>query len=309
VNLLANTLGRTRLGPGSEVLITGLEHHSNIVPWQMACEATGARLVVAPVSDRGEVTVDAVLEKLSDRTKIVAIAHVSNTLGTVLPVKEIAALAHARSAVVVVDGAQAVPHLSVNVRDLDVDFYAFSGHKLYGPTGIGAVYGKKALFEKLPPWQGGGSMIHTVTFEKTTYKGLPDRFEAGTPDIAGAIGLGAAIDYLRALDRAALAAHEHDVLVHATKKLGEVPGLRIIGTAEEKIGVVSFVVDGIHPHDLGTLVDAEGVAVRTGHHCTQPLMERFSVPATARASFGLYSTRAEADALAAAVLKAKELFR
>jgi cysteine desulfurase/selenocysteine lyase len=309
VNLLSHTLGRTRLDAGDEVLITGLEHHSNLVPWQMACEVAGARLVVAPVGDRGEVTVDAVREKLSPRTKIVALAHVSNTLGTVLPVKEIAAVAHERGAVVVVDGAQAVPHLPVKVRELDADFYVFSGHKLYGPTGIGAVYGKRAIFEKLPPWQGGGSMIHTVTFEKTTYKGLPDRFEAGTPDIAGAIGLGAAIDWLSALDQAALAAHEHDVLEYATRRLSEVPGLRIIGTAPDKIGVVSFVVDGIHPHDLGTLVDAEGVAVRTGHHCTQPLMERFGIPATARASFGAYTTRAEIDALASAVTKAKELFR
>ena len=307
INLLAQTLGHT-LGAGDEVLITGLEHHSNIVPWQMACQRTSARLVVVPVTDAGEVTLEAVAEKLSPNTRIVAVAHVSNTLGTVLPVKDIAQLAHEKGAVVVVDGAQAVPHLRVDVQDLDADFYVFSGHKLYGPTGIGVLYGRRALFEKLPPWHGGGSMIHTVTFEKTTYKGLPDRFEAGTPDIAGAIGLGAAIDYLEALDHDALSLHEHDVLVYATRALSEVPDLRIIGTAKAKIGVVSFVVDGIHPHDLGTLVDAEGVAVRTGHHCTQPLMERFRVPATARASFGLYNTREDADRLVAAVLKAKELF-
>jgi cysteine desulfurase/selenocysteine lyase len=307
INLLAQTLGRT-LGAGDEVLITELEHHSNIVPWQMACQRTSARLVVVPVTDAGEVTLEAVAEKLSPKTRIVAVAHVSNTLGTVLPVKDIARLAHEKGAVVVVDGAQAVPHLRVDVQDLGADFYAFSGHKLYGPTGIGVLYGRRALFEELPPWQGGGSMIHTVTFEKTTYKGLPDRFEAGTPDIAGAIGLGAAIDYLAALDHDALSLHEHDVLGYATRALSEVPDLRIIGTAKEKIGVVSFVVDGIHPHDLGTLVDAEGVAVRTGHHCTQPLMERFRVPATARASFGLYNTREDADRLVAAVLKAKDLF-
>jgi cysteine desulfurase/selenocysteine lyase len=308
INLVAQTLGRT-LGAGDEVLITGLEHHSNIVPWQMACERAGARLTVVPVTDEGVVTLDAVAEKLSPKTRIVAVAHVSNTLGTVLPVKEIARLAHERGAVVVVDGAQSVPHLRVDVQDLDADFYAFSGHKLYGPTGIGVLYGRRALFEALPPWQGGGSMIHTVTFEKTTYKGLPDRFEAGTPDIAGAIGLGAAIDYLGSLDHDALLEHERDVLEYVTPLLSQIPGLRIIGTAIEKIGVVSFVVRGIHPHDLGTLLDREGVAVRTGHHCTQPLMDRFKVPATTRASFGVYNTRADADRLVDAVLKAKELFR
>jgi cysteine desulfurase/selenocysteine lyase len=308
INLVAQTLGRT-LGAGDEVLITGLEHHSNIVPWQMACERVGARLAVVPVTDEGVVTLESVAEKLSNKTRIVAVAHVSNTLGTVLPVKDIARLAHERGAVVVIDGAQAVPHLQVDVQDIDADFYAFSGHKLYGPTGIGVLYGRRALFEALPPWQGGGSMIHTVTFEKTTYKGLPDRFEAGTPDIAGAIGLGAAIDYLGALDHAALSLHERDVLGYVTSLLSQITGLRIIGTAIEKIGVVSFVVNGIHPHDLGTLLDAEGVAVRTGHHCTQPLMERFKVPATARASFGVYNTRADADRLVAAVLKAKEIFR
>ncbi|HVU05276.1 MAG TPA: cysteine desulfurase [Polyangiaceae bacterium] len=308
VNLLAQTLGRTKLRPGDEVLITELEHHSNLVPWQMACEATGATLSVVPVTDEGEVTLRAFREKLSPSTKIVAVAHASNTLGTVLPVREIAELCHEAGAVVVVDGAQAVPHLTVDVQALGADFYVFSGHKLYGPTGIGAVYGRRALFEALPPWQGGGSMIHTVTFRKTTYKGLPDRFEAGTPDIAGAVGLGAAVDYVSALDRAALASHEKDVLDYATSRLSKVPGLRIVGTAPDKIGVVSFVVEGIHPHDLGTLVDGEGVAVRTGHHCTQPLMERYSVPATARASFGMYTTRAEIDQLVRAVEKAKELF-
>jgi cysteine desulfurase / selenocysteine lyase len=308
INLVAQTLGRTGLGPGDEVLITGLEHHSNIVPWQMACAATGARLVVASVTDDGDVPLAAIAEKLSERTRIVAVAHVSNTLGTVLPVKDIARLAHERGAIVVVDGAQGVPHLAVDVRELGVDFYAFSGHKLYGPTGIGVLYGRREIFEKLPPWQGGGGMIHTVTFEKTTYKGLPERFEAGTPDISGAIGLAAAIDWVSALDRAAVEAHEADVLAYATRQALTVPGLRVIGTAPHKASVLSFVVDGIHPHDLGTLVDAEGVAIRTGHHCTQPLMERFCVPATARASFAPYSTRADADRLVSALHKAKELF-
>jgi cysteine desulfurase/selenocysteine lyase len=307
INLVAQTLGR-RLGPGDEVLITGLEHHSNIVPWQMLCDATSARLVVAEVSDSGEVTLDSFERKMSEKTRVVALAHVSNTLGTILPVKEVARLAHQRGAVVVVDGAQAVPHLGVDVQDLDVDFYAFSGHKIYGPTGIGVLYGRRAVFEALPPWQGGGSMIHSVSFSKTTYKGLPDRFEAGTPDIAGAIGLGAALDYFGSLDRAALEAHEAHLLRYATLALGRVPGLRLLGTAPHKIGVLSFVVDGIHPHDLGTLVDGEGVAIRTGHHCTQPLMERFCVPATARASLGLYNTEADIDRLVAALRKAKELF-
>jgi cysteine desulfurase/selenocysteine lyase len=309
INLVANTLGRVRLKPGDEVLITALEHHSNLVPWQLACEATGARLTVVDVTDTGDVTLDAVSAKLSERTRIVALAHASNTLGTILPVKEITQLAHARGAVVVVDGAQGAPHLPIDVQDLDCDFYAFSGHKVYGPTGIGVLYGKRALFEALPPWQGGGAMIENVTFEKTTYRKLPERFEAGTPHISGAIGLGAAIDYLSALDQEGLRAHEHDVLEYGTRALQAVPGLRLIGTAPRKIGILSFVVEGIHPHDLGTLLDAEGVAVRTGHHCTQPLMARFCVPATARASLGAYNTRGDIDRLVAAILKAQELFR
>jgi cysteine desulfurase/selenocysteine lyase len=308
INLVAQTLGQS-LRPGDEVLITELEHHSNIVPWQLACERTGARLVVAKVTDEGDVTLDAVAEKLSEKTRIVSIAHASNTLGTILPVKDIAKLAHSRGAMVVVDGAQGAPHLDVDVQDLGVDFYALSGHKLYGPTGIGALYGRHEIFETLPPWQGGGSMIQNVTFKKTTYKGLPDRYEAGTPHIAGAIGLGAAVDYVGALDRAGLEAHERDVLEYGTRALGEVPGLRLIGTAKNKIGVLSFVVDGIHPHDLGTLVDAEGVAIRTGHHCTQPLMARFGVSATARASLALFSTRNDIDRLVGALHKAKEVFR
>jgi cysteine desulfurase/selenocysteine lyase len=307
INLVAQTLGR-RLAPGDEVLITGLEHHSNLVPWQMACEAASARLVVADVTDSGEVPLESFERRMSNKTRIVALAHVSNTLGTILPVKDVARLAHECGAVVVVDGAQAAPHLELDVQDLGVDFYAFSGHKVYGPTGIGVLYGRRALFETLPPWQGGGSMIHSVSFAKTTYKGLPDRFEAGTPDIAGAIGLGAALDYLGSLDRAALDAHEAHLLQYATLALEGVPGLRLVGTAPRKIGVLSFVMDGIHPHDLGTLVDGEGVAIRTGHHCTQPLMERFCVPATARASLGIYNTEADIDRLTAALRKAKELF-
>jgi cysteine desulfurase/selenocysteine lyase len=308
INLLANTLGRVRLSPGDEVLVTALEHHSNLVPWQLACEATGARLTVADVTDAGDLTLDAVAAKLTERTRIVAVAHASNTLGTILPVKEITELAHARGAVVVVDGAQGAPHLPIDVQDLDCDFYTFSGHKVYGPTGIGVLYGKRALFESLPPWQGGGAMIENVTFEKTTYRKLPERFEAGTPHISGAVGLGAAIDYLSALDTEGLRAHEHDVLDYGTRALSTIPGLRLIGTAPHKIGILSFVVEGIHPHDLGTLVDAEGVAIRTGHHCTQPLMARFCVPATARASLGAYNTRGDIDRLVAALLKAQELF-
>jgi cysteine desulfurase/selenocysteine lyase len=309
INLLANTLGRTRLGPGDEVLITELEHHSNIVPWQMACEATGARLVVAPITDSGEVLVEAVADKLSERSRIVSIAHASNALGTIVPVKDIARLAHERGAVVVVDGAQGAPHLRLDVQDLDVDFYALSGHKLYGPSGIGALYGRREIFEKLPPWQGGGSMIRRVTFEKTTYAGLPERYEAGTPHIAGAIGLGAACDYVSALDREALEAHERDLVAYGTAALEAMPGLRLIGTARAKIGVLGFVIDGIHAHDLGTVVDTEGVAIRTGHHCAQPLMDRMGVAATARASLGMYNTRADLDALVRAIDKAQRMFR
>lgn len=308
INLVAQSYGRERLRPGDEVLLTELEHHSNIVPWQMACEKTGATLVVVPVDDAGNVPIEAFAEKLSSRTRIAAFAHVSNTLGTVLPVQEMTRLAHERGAIVVVDGAQGVPHLDVDVRALDVDFYAWSGHKLYGPTGIGVLYGRKEVFQTLPPWHGGGSMIRDVTFAKTTYKGLPDRFEAGTPDIAGAIGLGAAIDYLSTLDRDAARTHEHALLLWTEQALSQIPGLRLIGTASQKIGVVSFVVEGIHPHDLGTLVDSEGVAIRTGHHCTQPLMRRFGLPATARASLGLYNTKEDVVRLADAVRKAKELF-
>jgi cysteine desulfurase/selenocysteine lyase len=309
LNLVAHGYASRQLQSGDEVLISELEHHSNIVPWQLACERSGARLVVAPITDSGELDLGRFVEKLSDRTRIVAISHVSNTLGTVLPIAEIARLSHERGAVVVVDGAQSAPHLPIDVQALGADFYAFSGHKLYGPTGIGVLYGRRELFQKLPPYQGGGSMIRVVTFEKTTYQGLPERFEAGTPDIAGAIGLGAAIDFLNDIDAGARAAHEHDLLAYGTRLLEAIPGVRLIGTAREKIGVLSFVVEGIHPHDLGTIVDTAGVAIRTGHHCTQPLMARFGVPATARASLGLYNRRQDLDVLASAIRQAQEMFR
>ena len=297
VNLAAQSYGRANLKAGDEILLTEMEHHSNIVPWQLLCEQTGAKLVVAPVTDAGELDMEAFERKLSARTKIVAVVHVSNALGTVNPVKEITRLAHAHGAVVVIDGAQATPHLKVDVQDIDCDFYAFSSHKVYGPTGIGVLYGKKELLEKMPPWQGGGEMILSVSFEKTTYNDLPYKFEAGTPPIAGAIGLGEAIDYLSGFNHEALAEHEHDLLVYAEGALRSVPKLRIVGTAKEKTGLHSFVIDGVHPHDIGTILDHEGIAIRTGHHCAQPIMTRFGLPATARASFAIYNTRDDIDRL------------
>jgi cysteine desulfurase / selenocysteine lyase len=309
INLVAQVYGRTRLQAGDEILITELEHHSNIVPWQLLCEQIGTRLAVVPVTDSGDVELDVVKSRITERTRIVALAHASNTLGTILPLKEITRAAHDRGAIVVVDGAQGAVHLPVDVQDLGVDFYALSGHKLYGPSGSGVLYGRREVFEGLPPYHGGGGMIRKVTFEKSTYAPLPERYEAGTPDIAGAIGLGAAVKYLEGLDHAALEAHAADLLAYGTRVLSAIPGLRLIGTAPRKIGVLSFVVDGVHPHDLGTIVDSEGVAIRTGHHCTQPLMERFGVPATARASLGLYNTRHDLDALGRAVEKAIEIFR
>ncbi|HUL82782.1 MAG TPA: cysteine desulfurase [Gammaproteobacteria bacterium] len=310
INLVAASLGRQILRAGDEVLITWLEHHSNIVPWQLICEQTGARLVVAPITDSGELDRGAFRRALSARTKIVALAHVSNALGTVNPVAELTAEAHAAGAVVLVDAAQAVPHMRVDVRALDCDFLAFSGHKMFGPTGIGVLYGKRALLESLPPYQGGGDMILTVAFDRTTYNALPYKFEAGTPNITGAVGLGAAVDYLERIDFAALAAHEDALLEHATERLlAEIPGARLIGTARDKASVLSFVIDGIHPHDLGTIVDREGVAIRTGHHCAMPVMERFGVAATARASFALYNDRSDVDRLLAGLKRAVELFR
>ncbi|HTO71523.1 MAG TPA: cysteine desulfurase [Myxococcota bacterium] len=308
LNLVAQAWARPRLRPGDEVLVTELEHHSNLVPWQMVCEQTGASLVVAPIDARGDVIQDEYARKLSGRTRVVALAHVSNALGTVNPVAEMAALAKRRGALVVVDGAQGVPHMRVDVRALGCDFYAFSGHKMYAPTGIGALYGRAEVLAATEPWQGGGSMIANVTLAKTEFAKPPERFEAGTPDIAGAVGLHAAIDWLTALDLAAVYAHEADLLTYATAKLGEIAGVRIIGTARERAGVVSFVVGDVHAHDVGTILDGEGIAVRAGHHCAQPVMEHFDVPATARASFAVHNTRADVDRLAAGVRRVLEIF-
>ncbi len=308
INLVAQSFARGLLREGDEVLVTELEHHSNIVPWQIVCQQTGAKLVVTPMTDRGEVLREAFEDKLSDRTKIVALAHVSNALGTVLPVRELSELAHARGAAVLLDGAQAVSHVEVDVRALDCDFYAFSGHKLYGPTGIGVLYGKERLLEQMPPYQGGGDMIRSVTFEETIYNDLPYKFEAGTPPIASAIGLGAAIDYYRGFDQAAVHAHERAVLQYATNALESIPGVRLIGTAPGKVAALSFLMDAAHPHDVGTIVDSEGVAIRTGHHCAQPVMEHFGVAATARASLGLYNTTDDIDALVRSLYKVEELF-
>ena len=309
LNLVASCLGRFVLGEGDEVLLTGMEHHSNIVPWQMVAEFTGARVVAAPVTDAGELDLDGFRAKLNDRTRIVSVVHVSNALGTVNPVEEIARLARERGAYLVLDGAQAAPHLKIEVRRLGCDFYVLSGHKMYGPSGIGVLWGRKDLLERIPPYQGGGEMIRTVSFERTTYAEPPAKFEAGTPNIAGPVGLAAAADYLDALGFPAVGSHEATVREYAEARLAEIPGLRLVGTAREKAGVVSFVMDGIHPHDLGTVLDQQGVAVRTGHHCAQPLMERFGVPATARASFGLYNTVAEVDRLVAGIEAAVEVFR
>ena len=309
INLVAQSCGRARVGAGDEVLITAMEHHSNIVPWQMLCEEKGARLRVAPIGDDGDLRLDEFERLLGPRTKLVAVAHVSNALGTINPVKRLVEMAHAHGALVLVDGAQAAPHLDIDVRDLDCDFYALSGHKLFGPTGIGALYGRESVLEAMPPWQGGGDMIASVTFEKTIYNRLPWKFEAGTPDIAGVIGFGAALDYVESIDRMAARAHEDGVLAHATRTIAALPRVRLVGTAREKTGVLSFVVDGVHPHDIGTILDREGIAIRAGHHCAQPLMDRFGVPATARASFAFYNTKEEADALAAGVRRVLEVFR
>ena len=308
VNLVAGTYGAANVRAGDEILITGLEHHSNIVPWQILCGRSGAVLKVAPINDLGQVQIDEWKKLLSKKTKIVAIAHVSNALGTVVPVKAIIAMAHERGIPVFVDGAQAVPHMQVDVRDLDADFYAFSGHKMFGPTGVGALYGKIGLLESMPPYQGGGDMIKSVSFEKTVYNDVPHKFEAGTPNIAGVLGLGAAMDYLRGIDSKELEAHERHLLEYATGRLEEIEGLRLIGTAPEKAGVASFVLDDIHPHDIGTILDREGIAVRTGHHCAQPVMTRFNVPATVRASLALYNTTEEIDLLVDGLRKAKEVF-
>ena len=308
INLVAQTYGRQNVGRGDEVLITGLEHHSNIVPWQMLCEEKGATLRVAPLDEQGQVVMEEYERLLSPRTKMVAVAHVSNALGTVNPVKRMIELAHAQGAPVLIDGAQAAPHLAIDVKALDCDFYAISAHKIYGPSGVGVLYGRQALLEAMPPWQGGGDMILSVTFAKTTYNDLPYKFEAGTPNIAGVIAFGAAIDYVTAVGLDRIAAYEHGLLTYATRRLLEIPGLRIIGTAPDKAAVVSFVLEGAHPHDIGTILDYEGVAVRTGHHCAQPVMDRYGLPATARASMAFYNTTEEIDALVRGLHRVREVF-
>ena len=307
INLVAHSFGRPRLGRGDEVVVSAIEHHSNIVPWQLMCEERGAVLRVIPMNERGELVLDDLEALLGPRARILAVTHVSNALGTVNPVKEIVARAHARGVPVLVDGAQATPHLRVDVQDIGCDFYTVSGHKVFGPTGIGVLYGRLELLEAMPPYQGGGDMIRSVSFAGTTFAAPPARFEAGTPNIAGAIGLAAALDYVDALDWDAAMAHEAELLAHATQALSAVRGLRVIGTAAEKVGVVSFVLDGAHAHDVGTIVDQDGIAVRTGHHCAQPVMEFFGIAATARASFAFYNTHAEVDALAAAVTRVREV--
>ena len=308
INLVTQSLARSTLKAGDEVLITHLEHHSNIVPWQIVCEQTGAKLIVAPIDARGDVALEAVTALMSPRTKFLACAHVSNALGTVLPVKALIAAAKSRGITTLLDGAQAVAHLPVDVQDLGCDFYAFSGHKMYGPTGVGVLYGREQLLERMPPWQGGGEMILAVSFEKTTFNGLPNKFEAGTPNISGAIGLGAAVDFLSGLDRDAAHAHESALLEHATAELSKIPQLRIVGTAADKASLVSFYVAGVHPHDLGTILDEDGIAIRTGHHCAMPVMDYFQLPATARASFAFYNTLEEIDRLAAGVERARKIF-
>jgi cysteine desulfurase/selenocysteine lyase len=308
INLVAQAYARPRLGPGDEILISALEHHANIVPWQMVCQQSGCTLKVAPINRRGELEFEEFVKLLSPRTRLVGIAHVSNALGTVLPVKRIIEAAHAHGAVVLIDGAQAVPHSAVDVRALGADFYTFSSHKLYGPTGIGVLYGREELLAAMPPWQGGGDMILTVTFEKSTYNELPWKFEAGTPNMSGAVGLAAAMDYVEGLGLAAIAAHEERLLKLATSELARLPDIEIIGTAAHKAAVLSFTMKGVHPHDLGTILDAEGVAVRTGHHCAMPVMTFFGVPATARASFGCYNTEGDVAALVAALKRAREVF-
>jgi len=308
INLVAQAYARPLLEEGDEILITAMEHHSNIVPWQMVCQQTGARLKVAPINERGELLIESFEQLLSPRTRLVAVVHMSNALGTLNPVEDIIRMAHARNIPVLLDGAQAVPHVPVDVQALDCDFYAFSGHKLYGPTGIGVLYGKRELLERMPPWQGGGEMIRQVTFEKTEYNELPYKFEAGTPAIAEAVGLGAAIEYIEALGWELIQAHEHSVLDYATRQALEIPGLRIIGTAGHKGAILSFTLERIHPHDIGTFLDHYGVAVRAGHHCAMPVMDVFQVPATARASFGIYNSHEEVDQLIHAIKEIIKVF-
>jgi cysteine desulfurase/selenocysteine lyase len=308
LNLVAHSYGRTHVGPGDEVLVTAMEHHSNIVPWQILCEEKGAKLRVAPIDDEGELVLEEFAKLLTPRTKIASVTHVSNALGTVAPLKKMIELTHAKNIPVIVDGAQAVSHLKVDVQALDVDFYAFSGHKLYGPTGIGALYGKYDLLNAMPPYQSGGDMISSVTFEKTLYNKLPFKFEAGTPDIVGPIALATAINYVQNIGLENIAAYEHELLTYATEKVSAIPGVHILGNAKEKAGVLSFVIENVHPHDVGTILDQEGIAIRTGHHCSQPVMKRFNIPATARASFAFYNTKSEIDALVRGIQKVKEVF-
>jgi len=308
INLVTATWGRRNIQAGDEIVISAMEHHSNIVPWQMLCEEKGAKLRVIPMNERGELLLEEYEKLLNPRTRMVAVAHVSNALGTINPVRQIIEMAHRAGALALIDGAQSAPHMKVDVHALDADFYAFSGHKVFGPTGIGILYGKRKLLDAMPPYQGGGDMIKVVTFEKTTYNDVPYKFEAGTPNIAGGIGLGAALDYIQKLSPDHIAAYEHQLLEYGTERLSEIPGLRLIGTAREKASVLSFVIDGIHPHDIGTILDQQGIAVRTGHHCAQPVMDFFHVPATTRASLAVYNTAAEIDTLVAGIHKVKEIF-
>jgi cysteine desulfurase/selenocysteine lyase len=308
INLVAQSHARPRLGPGDEILISAMEHHSNIVPWQMVCAQTAGVLKVVPINDAGELELEAYERLVGPRTRLVAITHVSNALGSIVPVAHIIKVAHERNVPVLLDGAQAVSHLPVDVRALDCDFYAFSGHKIFGPTGIGVLYGKRRLLEAMPPYQGGGDMIRSVTFEETQYNEIPYKFEAGTPNIAGVVGLGAALDYVQGIGRDAIAAHESDVLNYATHEVSAVPGLRIIGTAKQKASILSFILEGVHPHDIGTILDHQGVAIRAGHHCAMPVMQRYGISGTARASFALYNTRGNVDALVAGLHKVRELF-
>jgi cysteine desulfurase / selenocysteine lyase len=308
INLVAQTYGRRHVGAGDEILVTAMEHHSNIVPWQLLCEEKRAKLRAAPINERGELILEEFERLLGPKTKMVALGHVSNALGSVNPVARVIKMAHAKNIPVLIDGAQAVPRMPVNVQELDCDFYVFSGHKAYGPTGFGVLFGKYALLEAMPPYQGGGDMISSVSFEKTIYNKVPHKFEAGTPDMAGAVGLRAAIEYLENLGMENIAAYEHELLSYATEAVCEIPGVRVIGTAKEKAGVLSFVIEGVHPHDIGTILDQEGIAIRAGHHCAQPVMECFGVDATARASFGLYNTKEEINALVRGIKKVQEVF-
>ncbi|MBI4546546.1 MAG: cysteine desulfurase [Ignavibacteriae bacterium] len=307
VNLVASSYGRSNVKQGDEIIISAMEHHSNIVPWQILCEEKGAKLLIIPMNDAGELLLDEYEKLFNSRTKFIAVNHVSNALGTVNPIKQIITIAHQYGVPVLVDGAQAVPHMRVDVLDLDCDFYVFSGHKMFGPTGVGVLYGKKKFLDAMPPYHGGGDMIKYVTFEKTIYNDLPNKFEAGTPNIAGGVGLGATIDYLNKIDMTAVRAHEHELLEYATQALSSIKGLSIIGTAKEKASVISFVLEDVHPHDIGTILDDDGIAIRTGHHCAQPVMQRFGIPATARASFAMYNTKVEVDALVEGIYRVIEV--